>query len=109
MTKNRYDAKVDTNQAIIVKALRGIPGVTVERGHDDIIVGYRGMTLWYELKNPELVGKDGEIRPSSIEDCQNKLLAEWTGHYRIVWNVEQIVDDLNRLRELPIWKNQERK
>jgi len=97
--------KIDSNQAIIVKALRSIPGVTVELGHDDFLCGYRGYTLFYEIKNPEHIGKDGKIRPSKIKDSQKKLSAEWRGHYRIVWDVEMIVDDLNRLMSLPIWKN----
>ena len=105
MGKNRFAAKVDSNQPTIVKALRGIPGVTVELGHDDILVGYRGYTLRFELKSPELVGRDGKVRTSAIKDSQNKLLKEFTGHYRIVWDVEQIVDDLNLLRKLPIWSN----
>jgi len=37
----RYQTKnTDTNEKDIVSALRKIPGVTVETGHDDIIYRY---------------------------------------------------------------------
>jgi len=89
--------KIDANQAEIVKTLREIPGVTVEVGHDDILVGYRGRTLWYEVKDPKHVGKDGTIRQSAIKDSQKKLIKEWQGFYRIVWHVAQILKDLNEI------------
>jgi hypothetical protein len=65
--------------------LRQIPGVTVQTGMDDIIVGYRGRTYWYEIKT----GPKAEVKPG-----QKKLADEWRGHYRIVWSVEMILEDL---------------
>ena len=87
--------KIDNNQAQIVKELREIPGISVEVNHDDILVGYRGHTLWYEIKDPKHVGKDGEIQPSKIKPSQIKLLSEFNGHYKIVWSIVQILEDLN--------------
>jgi len=52
---NRRKAKVDANQAEIVKNLRLIPGVSVRLGMDDFLVGYKGATYWVELKQ---VGKE---------------------------------------------------
>lgn len=43
MSKHRYAASVDKNQPEIVKALRKIPGVTVQVGMDDILIGRNGM------------------------------------------------------------------
>lgn len=88
--KHRRAAKIDANQAEIVAALRSIPGVTVQVGHDDIIVGYKGVTRWYEIK----AGPKSEIK-----DTQKKLLSEFKGHYRIVYNVDQILSDMKLTTE----------
>lgn len=99
----RRAAKVDENQSAIVKALRSIPGVTVEVGHDDILVGFKGRTFWFEVKRPECVSKRvKEILASQITDSEKKRLEEWSGHYRIVWELDQILADIGavKLREL---------
>src|SRR5690349_11436998 len=52
----RYAAKVDENQAPIVKALREIPGCVVKDlsrmgdGWPDLAVGYRGTNFYLEVK-----------------------------------------------------------
>ena len=95
MSKYRRAAKIDHNQPEIVKALRNIPDVTVEVGKDDILVGFKGKTYWFEIKEPETVSpKTGEVRPSAIKPSQHKLLAEWKGHYAIVWNINQILEQI---------------
>jgi len=98
MTKYRRAAKVDANQPAIVKELLQIPGVSVQVGMDDILVGYQGRDYWYEIKNPATVSKKKKkVRESAIKDSQKSLKAEWRGHYRIVWKVEQILEDLGLL------------
>ncbi len=95
MSKHRYSAKVDSNQREIVTALRSLPGVSVELGHDDIFVGYKGKNYWIEIKEPDTVSKKtGEVRPSDIKPSQHKLLAEWQGHYAICWNIDQILREV---------------
>ncbi len=85
MSKHRQAAKVDNNQAEIVDMLRQIPGVSVSVGHDDILVGCRGKTYWYEIKATE---------KSPVKSSQNKLKSEWRGHYEIVWSLEMILKDM---------------
>lgn len=87
----RRAARVDNNQKAIVKALRDIPNVTVQLGHDDILVGHTGKdgiprTYWYEIKN-----KDGfdKLQPSQVE-----LLDSWKGHYKVVHTLDEILEDL---------------
>ncbi len=82
MSKFRRAAKVDANQAAIVKALRAIPGVSVATRHDDILVGYNGRTYWYEIKK----SAKSEVKPG-----QEILRQTWRGHYAIVSNLEEIV------------------
>ena len=101
MSKHRRAAKIDANQPAVVDALRSIPGVSVEVNHDDLLCGYQKRTYWYELKEPDTVSPvTGEVRPSAIKDSQKKLLAEWTGHYRIAWTLEQILEDMG------VWNGQ---
>ena len=98
MRKYRQDAKVDANQPEIVNQLRSIPGVTVETEHDDLIVGYRGITMWYELKNPETAcDKNGRIYADEIKKSQRELLSDFTGHYKIVSSFDEIWEDMQNV------------
>ena len=97
MSKNRYAAKVDNNQKQIVKMLRQIPGMTVMVNHDDILVGYKGRTYWYEIKNPEVTNKSGKVYSSKIKKSQKKLMAEWTGHYSVVSTLDEILKEIGIL------------
>lgn len=93
--KHRRAAKIDANQPGIVEALRKLPGVAVELTHDDILVGYKGLTYWFEIKEPGSVSKvTGEIKESAKKPTQIVLENEWPGHYRIVWNIDQILTDI---------------
>lgn len=95
MSKNRYSARTDENQKEIVKELRRIPGVKVEVDHDDIFVGYKGRNFWYEIKNTEeLSKKTGKIKESAKKDSQKELEKSWTGHYEIVWSLDQILEEI---------------
>ena len=91
----RRKAKIDDNQTSIVEALRDIPGVTVATKHDDILTGYRGKTYWYEIKSNLAVSKKtGKVLDSQKKKSQIKLEAEWTGHYRIVSSLDEILVDM---------------
>ncbi len=93
----RRASKVDKNQNDIVDLLRTIPGLTVEVGHHDILVGYRGKTYWYEIKDPHTVSKKtGKILKGEIKPSEQKRLDTFTGHYKIVWNVQQIIKEINK-------------
>ena len=98
MPRRRFD-KVDSNQNNIVNKLRSIPGVTVETGKDDILVGcmdkdFIPRTYWYEIKNPDEIGKDGKVIPSAIKQSQKDLIKKWTGHYKIVTCLNDILKDI---------------
>lgn len=96
MSRYRRAANVDTAQRAIVKTLRALPGVTVVTGHDDVLVGHQGRTLWYEIKSRRAMRKDGSIgqRDSKTTAKQIALSLAWKGHYRIVSSVEEILADL---------------
>lgn len=94
----RRKDRVDANQQSIVKDLRKIPGVTVEVGHEDVLVGYQGRTYWYEIKDPAKTLKaDGQWKKGAIKDDQRRLLSTFTGHYRVVCTTEEILEDIERL------------
>lgn len=87
--------RIDGTQQQIVAELRSIPGVTVEVDHDDILVGYRDNTYWFEIKDPDsVINKSNGIKAGSFKKSQINLIKNWTGHYRIVWNIDQILKDL---------------
>ena len=95
MSKYRRAAKIDMNQPEIVDYLRGVPGISVQVGMDDILVGYNNKNYWYEIKEPGMVSNvTGKVHDSKIKDSQKKLLESWSGHYRIVWDITQILEDL---------------
>ena len=84
MSKYVRHKKVDANQPQIVKELRAL-GYSVELDHDDILVGHNGRTYWFEIKTgPKAV----------IKESQKKLLAEYKGHYKIVWSTEMIIKEI---------------
>ena len=90
----RKASKIDSNQNEIVKQLRSIPGVTVAVKHDDILVGWRGNTFWFEIKNPDTIKKSGELGKNTLQESQKKLIRTWTGHYSVVWNINQILKEI---------------
>jgi len=75
--------KVDANQKVIVDELRAC-GYSVITGHDDLIVGYAGITVWVEIKNPK--GRN-RLQPS-----QEKLRDEYRGAYLIARSAEDVID-----------------
>jgi len=77
--------KIDNNQREIVEVLRSIPGVTVSCNHDDILVGRNGVTYWYEIKGS---------RSTKIQKSQVSLKNNWSGHYKIVYSVDDILIDM---------------
>lgn len=95
----RYrNKKTDQNQKDIVSYLRKIPGITVDIDHNDILVGYKGKTYWFEIKNPVEITKKGRTRRNKsggTQERQEKLAATWRGHYQIVWSINQILEQLN--------------
>ena len=94
----RRAAKIDRGQVEMVKALRQTPGVTVSVGHDDILVGYKFRTYWFELKAPETVSnKTGKVRPSEVTETEMARLATWQGHYSVVWSLDQILAEIGQL------------
>ena len=77
MSKYRRAARIDENQSAIVNALRDIPGLSVALEHDDILVGYKGKTFWYEIKKEDgLLKKDGTFRKGKVKQGQYNLAKE---------------------------------
>lgn len=70
-------------------------GFSVEVGHDDILVGKWGLTAWFEIKT-----KTGKLKAS-----QEKLLQEFQGHYAIARSTEEVVQHMERLRDMKVAAN----
>ena len=80
MSRNRYSKRADNNQNDIVEALEEIPGVSVAKEHDDLLVGFKGLTYWYEVKNPKrAANKKGKVYKSEKKKSQIELEKNWKG------------------------------
>jgi len=91
MGRRNVRGKPDKIQSNIVEELRSIPGISVYilsmyPRQLDLLVGWRGRTYWYEVKNDE----KGE--PTRAE---REILAGWTGHAKLVWSSEMILEDID--------------
>jgi hypothetical protein len=89
-------ARRDDNEAEIVKALRAVGAtvriVTQGDGIPDLLVGYNGYSLLFEVK-------DGSKPPSArkLTPAEQKFFDEWTGGMLAkVESVEEALDILKR-------------
>ena len=88
----KINSAVDSNQKSIIELLETVPALSVKTGHDDILVGFRGRTYWFEIKNHESISKNtGDIKESWIRDGQLKLKNEWRGQYDIITSADEIL------------------
>ena len=94
MSKNRYSARTDSNQAGIVKALRKI-GCFVKTGLDDIIVYHQNKLTQIEVKESSPFCKNGRLRKNDIKDTQYEYLCHANYNYLIAWKKEQILDHIS--------------
>jgi hypothetical protein len=91
----RRAARVDSNQYEIVQALRAIPDLSVSvtsrvgQGFPDLVVGYRGATFMFELKDPTKPKADQELTPE-----QRKFHANWKGQIQKVFSLKEIITTL---------------
>ena len=86
---------MDSNQAEIVEALRGIPDLSVSitsrigQGFPDLVIGYRGATFMFELKDPSKPKADQELTPE-----QAKFHGAWKGQIQKVFSLKEIITTL---------------
>ena len=95
MSKHRRAAKVDNNQNEVLDALIKIPGVSVAPGHDDFLLGYKGLTHWIEWKSEdEIAKKTGKpfVRDNKTYRKQKELSDNFTGSYHICWSIDQLLN-----------------
>lgn len=95
----RKHGRTDANQPDIVKALRKVPGVSVQvlsavgGGCPDLLVAFRGLNLLLEVKD--------ESKPPSarvLTPEQEKWHREWTGHRAVVKNVTEALEAIGAKR-----------
>ena len=95
--RRRMHAQPDKNQkAIIERLAKEAPQATVlvVNGDFDLLIGYLGVNLMYEVKNPESKKSKTEHR---LKPKQIWLRDNWEGHYRIVSSAEEILEDLRKV------------
>ena len=89
MSNNRRRKKIDSNQNELIEELLA-RGVSVAPDHDDILCGHGGKTYWFEIKASEAASK--VINKTTI--AQKKIEDTWKGHYKIVWSLDMILEDI---------------
>ena len=88
----RRAARVDRNQAALIKVLRKL-GATVQplhmvgRGVPDLLVGFRGKTLLVELKDGEKSASRRKLTPD-----QSEWISAWRGgRVHVVTSVDDVL------------------
>ena len=85
----RRSARVDSNQAAIVAALRAAgatvqPLHTIGKGCPDLLVGYHAINLLFEVK-------DGSLPPSRkmLTNDEAQWFGTWNGQAQIIESVDE--------------------
>lgn len=94
----RRAAKVDANQAELVKTLRklGISVAITSSAHDgfpDLVLGYGGVTVLAEVKDGNRPPSERKLTPRQVE-----FHGEFAGAITIIETVEQAIKLAHRLR-----------
>lgn len=92
--------RIDANQQVIVKAIRGC-GFSVQilsdvgHGCPDAIIGAFGTNLLFEFK-------DGDKPPSQqrLTEDEKKFHDSWKGQVCIVRSVQEAIDTINKLSRM---------
>lgn len=90
--KPHIAAKVDSNQTVIVEALRRIGAsvqslASVGHGCPDLLVGYRGECYVLEIKDGSKPSSQRKLTPDETKWC-----AQWRGQYDVVTSWQQAFD-----------------
>ena len=106
----RRAAHIDENQPAIVEALLNV-GCTVQSlaavglGVPDLLVGYAGVNILLETKNPAT--KNGRVNEArqrgGLDKDQHTWHQAWKGQAAVVWSPEEAVEAVLRIlaREKP--------
>lgn len=88
----RKKGRVDSNQKVIVKSLRQIPGVSVAvtsmigSGFPDLVIGYKGKNYLIELKDGDKPESAQKLTLDEIE-----FDAKWKGQYAVCNSIDEIL------------------
>jgi hypothetical protein len=89
----RHHGRVDDNQAEIIKALRQIPGCTVQSladcggGVPDILCGYQNVNYLLEIKDGRKFKSQQKLTPAQMD-----WHSRWCGTVHIVTCTEDALD-----------------
>lgn len=88
----RTAARIDGNHQAIVAALRKIGAsaqslAAVGKGCPDLVVGYRGINLLLEVKNPDA----DRGTPTKLNAAEQEFYETWAGQVAVVTSAEEAV------------------
>lgn len=99
---HQRNAKVDSNQRVIVDELNKVPGVSaVTIGRPvDILVGVNGIyycdgrdrNFIFEIKNPEGKAERKRSQRSTLTEDQERFFEDWQGQVNIATNLHDVLD-----------------
>jgi hypothetical protein len=98
MSRNKYAAKVDINQAEIVAAFRKLgmlvhPTHAAGAGFPDLVLGCNGRVYLVEVKNGAAPISDRRLTPAQV-----RFHAVWAGYVTIIENVEQAAALVSKIK-----------
>jgi hypothetical protein len=84
LARRSYANRSDANQASIVRALKQLPGVTVEviERPVDLLIGYKGRNWLVELKT-----EGGKLNKS-----QQKFFGTWSGQCAVCRSLDEVLE-----------------
>ncbi len=93
----RKRARTDRIQQDVIRAVRDFgasvwPTHQLGDGFPDLVVGYHGLNLLWELKN-------GEAPPSEQKLTSDEIVfqASWRGDYTVIRSVEEAISELQKV------------
>ncbi len=91
MNRYRRLGRRDANEGPIIDALRGM-GCSVKQTHDfDLVVGYQGLNLLIEVKDPAKSPSARKLTPDQV-----KFKGEWRGQYDVAYTPEDAIHIVKR-------------
>ena len=93
-----YAARTDDNHREVVDGFKAaMPEATVfdasgaGKGFPDIVIGWKGMTFLFEIKDPEKPASKRRLTPA-----QSELHQDWQGHIAVVHTAAEICAEIAR-------------
>lgn len=83
--KRKDIAQADIERGLAKLGISFADTSALGKGFPDLVIGYQGSNYLYEVKNTA----KGKLTP-----LETNFQEGWQGQYKVVWSIEQILEDL---------------